>query len=229
MQKQIIAMFEKAFPGDVIVDHVGKITVAVCYTGNDVTSWRDFLKSINKDFILSSEDDLEIVITSKQDMDAQRDKYIAIMDETGFDSLTEAMQAGNVQYIGYRMTVPEIAVIALFSVSLDNDNLPVNYTADQAKVVLEHGLETKPSEEDINKFLEIQEPFNKYLVKRQELATVKDELAQLVAKRDTCQPDTIEHSGVLMGISSRIGRQDSIERTLKPLITTVRFLAGNLN
>ena len=226
MQKQIIAMLNDAFD-DVIVDHVGKVTVAARYTGNDVNSWRDFLKSISEDFVLSSEDDLEVVITSKQDMDAQRDNYIAIMNETGFDSLAEACMAGNVEYTDYQMTVPEIAVIALFSVLLDNDNLPVNYTADQAKVVLEHGLETKASEEDINKFLEIQEPFNKYLAKREELVLLKDELAQLVAKRDTCQPDSIEHTGVLMDISSRIGRQGSIERTLKSLAATVRILSGN--
>jgi hypothetical protein len=83
-----------------------------------------------------------------------------------------------------------------------------------------------PTPEEVSLFLEIQEPFNKYLVKREELLTVKNELAQLVAKRDSCLPDTLEHTGLLMEISSRIGRQDSIERTLKTLATTVRFLAG---
>jgi hypothetical protein len=111
-------------------------------------------------------------------------------------------------------------IVALFHDAFGSD---VTITTTNLSLV---GLGKDPTSEEISLFLEIQEPFNKYLVKRDELAVVKRELAELVAKRDSCLPDTLEHTGVLMEITSRIGRQDSIERTLKSLATTVRFLAG---
>ena len=223
MQEQIAALFHDAFGSDVTITTTD-LALVVEYNGNDMANWTSFPEKLGKEFIINSIEERIVSVTSEEMMEKKRQEYVSILEEMGFQELAGYCRAECVP-AEYQPTVAETTVISLFSAALAV-NQTTNFTSDAVEVLLKQALGKEPTEEEVSLFLEIQEPFNKYLVKRDELAIVKDELAQLVAKRDTCQPGTIEHSGVLMGISSRIGRQDSIERTLKPLVTTVRFLAG---
>ena len=225
MQEQIIALFRDAFGSDVTITTTN-LSLVVEYAGEDMASWTSFLEKLGKEFTIDSFEERIVSVINEEAMEEKRQEYVSILEEIGFQELAGYCRTAENAPAEYNPTVAEITVISLFSATLAT-NQPATFTSDLAEVVLKQSLGKEPTAEEVNLFLEIQEPFNKYLAKREELVLLKDELAQLVAKRDTCQPDSIEHTGVLMDISSRIGRQGSIERTLKSLAATVRILSGN--
>ena len=224
MQEQIAALFHDAFGSDVTTTTTN-LSLVVEYTGNDMASWTSFLEKIGEEFIINSTEERVIAVVNEEMMEKNRQEYVSILEEMGFQELAGYCRNAENVPAEYRPTAAETTVISLYSAALAVNQV-TNFTSDVVEILLKQGLGKEPTAEEVNLFLEIQEPFNKYLVKREELVLVKDELAQLVAKRDSCLPDTLEHTGVLMEITSRIGRQNSIERTLKTLATTVRFLAG---
>ena len=224
MQEQIIALFRDAFGSDVTITTTN-LSLVVEYAGEDMASWTSFLEKLGKEFNIDSFEERIVSVINEEAMEKKRQEYVSILEEMGFQELAGYCRSAKNAPAEYQPTVAETTVISLYSAALAVNQV-TTFTSELAEVVLKQGLGKDPTPEEVSLFLEIQEPFNKYLVKRDELAVVKRELAELVAKRDSCLPDTLEHTGLLMGISSRIGRQDSIERTLKPLVTTVRFLAG---
>ena len=225
MQEQIIALFRDAFGSDVTITTTN-LSLVVEYAGEDMASWTSFLEKLGKEFIINSTEERVIAVANEEAMEKKRQEYVSILEEMGFQELAGYCSSAKNAPAEYQPTVAETTVISLYSAALAVNQV-TTFTSELAEVVLKQGLGKDPTPEEVNLFLEIQEPFNKYLAKREELVLLKDELAQLVAKRDTCQPDSIEHTGVLMDISSRIGRQGSIERTLKSLAATVRILSGN--
>ena len=224
MQEQIAALFHDAFGSDVTTTTTN-LSLVVEYTGNDMASWTSFLEKIGEEFIINSTEERIVSVINEEAMEKNRQEYVSILEEMGFQELAGYCRNAENVPAEYRPTAAETTVISLYSAALAVNQV-TNFTSDVVEILLKQGLGKDPTSEEISLFLEIQEPFNKYLVKRDELAVVKRELAELVAKRDSCLPDTLEHTGVLMEITSRIGRQNSIERTLKTLATTVRFLAG---
>ena len=224
MQEQIIALFRDAFGSDVTITTTN-LSLVVEYAGEDMASWTSFLEKLGKEFNIDSFEERIVSVINEEAMEKKRQEYVSILEEMGFQELAGYCRSAKNAPAEYQPTVAETTVISLYSAALAVNQV-TTFTSELAEVVLKQGLGKDPTPEEVSLFLEIQEPFNKYLVKRDELAVVKRELAELVAKRDSCLPDTLEHTGVLMEITSRIGRQNSIERTLKPLVTTVRFLAG---
>ena len=224
MQEQIAALFHDAFGSDVTITTTN-LSLVVEYTGEEMASWTSFLEKLGKEFIINSTEERVIAVANEEAMEEKRQEYVSILEEMGFQELAGYCRSTENAPAEYRPTAAETTVISLYSAALAVNQV-TNFTSDVVEILLKQGLGKDPTSEEVSLFLEIQEPFNKYLVKRDELAVVKRELTELVAKRDSCLPDTLEHTGVLMDISSRIGRQDSIERTLKSLATTVRFLAG---
>lgn len=224
MQEQIIALFRDAFGSDVTITTTN-LSLVVEYAGEDMASWTSFLEKLGKEFNIDSFEERIVSVINEEAMEKKRQEYVSILEEMGFQELAGYCRNAKNAPAGYQPTVAETTVISLYSAALAVNQVTA-FTSELAEVVLKQGLGKDPTPEEVSLFLEIQEPFNKYLVKRDELAVVKRELAELVAKRDSCLPDTLEHTGVLMEITSRIGRQNSIERTLKTLATTVRFLAG---
>ena len=225
MQEQIAALFHDAFGSDVTTTTTN-LSLVVEYTGNDMASWTSFLEKIGEEFIINSTEERVIAVVNEEMMEKSRQEYVSILEEMGFQELAGYCRCAENAPADYQPTVAETTAISLYSAALAANQV-TTFTGEFAEVLLKQSLGKEPTAEEVNLFLEIQEPFNKYLAKREELVLLKDELAQLVAKRDTCQPDSIEHTGVLMDISSRIGRQGSIERTLKSLAATVRILSGN--
>ena len=224
MQEQIAALFHDAFGSDVTITTTN-LSLVVEYTGCDMDSWTSFLEKFGKEFNIDSFEERIVSVINEEAIEKKRQEYVSILEEMGFQKLAGYCHSAENAPAEYQPTVAETTVISLYSAALAVNQV-TTFTSELAEVVLKQGLGKDPTSEEVSLFLEIQEPFNKYLVKRDELAVVKRELAELVAKRDSCLPDTLEHTGVLMDISSRIGRQDSIEHTLKSLATTVRFLAG---
>ena len=225
MQEQIAALFHDAFGSDVTTTTTN-LSLVVEYSGEDMTNWTSFLEKLGKEFIINSTEERVIAVVNEEMMEKSRQEYVSILEEMGFQELAGYCRCAENAPADYQPTVAETTAISLYSAALAANQV-TNFTSDVVEILLKQGLGKDPTSEEVSLFLEIQEPFNKYLAKREELVLLKDELAQLVAKRDTCQPDSIEHTGVLMDISSRIGRQGSIERTLKSLAATVRILSGN--
>ena len=225
MQEQIAALFHDAFGSDVITTTTS-LSLVVEYTGNDMAGWTSFLEKLGKEFNIDSFEERIVSVINEEAMEEKRQEYVSILEEMGFQELAGYCRSTENAPAEYRPTAAETTVISLFSAALAVNQV-TNFTSDVVEILLKQGLGKEPTAEEVSLFLEIQEPFNKYLVKRDELTVVKRELVELAAKRDSCLPDTLEHTGLLMDIASRIGRQDSIERTLKPLATTVRFISGN--
>ena len=224
MQEQIAALFHDAFGSDVTITTTN-LSLVVEYTGEEMASWTSFLEKLGKEFIINSTEERVIAVANEEAMEEKRQEYVSILEEMGFQELAGYCRSTENAPAEYRPTAAETTVISLYSAALAVNQV-TNFTSDVVEILLKQGLGKDPTSEEVSLFMEIQEPFNKYLVKRDELTVLKRELAELVAKRDSCLPDTLEHTGVLMEITSRIGRQNSIERTLKTLATTVRFLAG---
>ena len=224
MQEQIAALFHDAFGSDVTTTTTN-LSLVVEYSGEDMTNWTSFLEKLGKEFIINSTEERVIAVANEEAMEEKRQEYVSILEEMGFQELAGYCRSTENAPAEYRPTAAETTVISLYSAALAVNQV-TNFTSDVVEILLKQGLGKDPTSEEVSLFMEIQEPFNKYLVKRDELTVLKRELAELVAKRDSCLPDTLEHTGVLMEITSRIGRQNSIERTLKTLATTVRFLAG---
>ena len=224
MQEQIATLFHDAFGSDVTITTTN-LSLVVEYTGEEMASWTSFLEKLGKEFIINSTEERVIAVANEEAMEEKRQEYVSILEEMGFQELAGYCRSTENAPAEYRPTAAETTVISLYSAALAVNQV-TNFTSDVVEILLKQGLGKDPTSEEVSLFLEIQEPFNKYLVKRDELTVLKRELAELAAKRDSCLPDTLEHTGVLMDISSRIGRQDSIERTLKSLAATVRILSG---
>ena len=225
MQEQIAALFHDAFGSDVTITTTN-LSLVVEYTGEEMASWTSFLEKLGKEFIINSTEERVIAVANEEAMEEKRQEYVSILEEMGFQELAGYCRSTENAPAEYRPTAAETTVISLYSAALAVNQV-TNFTSDVVEILLKQGLGKDPTSEEVSLFLEIQEPFNKYLVKRDELTVLKRELAELAAKRDSCLPDTLEHIGLLMEISSRIGRQNSIERTLKSLAATVRILSGN--
>ncbi len=228
MQEQIAAMFEKAFPGDVICTETA-VALAVKYTGSNPEGWFEFIRSFDGDYILHTTDNLEVVINTRAELETKRELYSGVLEELGFHKLAEICRPNGLATTtdcNYKPTVGDSAVIALYSIALVNENQPIVLEYDQAETILKQSLERPATDEEVNLFLEIQKPFNLYLMVRESLATLNAEMPELVAKRDAAQEDSWDRLFAEQTIASRLGRKTSFETTMKALAAQVRILSG---